>query len=67
MKESHEVFVNELGNTIDIRVSEKEMDGIPGVVISMAGPSSVSENHVTRHEAEMLHKHLSVVLNNELI
>lgn len=67
MKESHEVFSNELGNTIDLKVFEKEIHGIPGVLISLAGPSSVSENHVTRHEAEMIHKHLSVVLNNELI
>lgn len=67
MKESHEVLTNELGNRIDIRVTEQEIDGVPGIVIDMAGPTSAIENHMTRHEAEILHKHLSAVLNNELI
>lgn len=67
MKESHEVLTNELGNTIDVRVSEKEIDGVPGILIHMAGPTSAMEDHITCHEAEILHKHLSAVLNNELI
>jgi len=48
-----DVFINEIGNTISIEVA-----GINGrVCIVIRGPSSISENIVTRQEAEKL-RHL---------
>lgn len=63
------VFTNELGNTITLSVVEKPIDGVqfstkrhmkhlPGVLISMEGPTSLSENHITRMEAEVLFEQL---------
>lgn len=72
--ESHQVkFTNELGNPISVQVSDKPIDGVraadgkamkhmPGVLIVLEGPTSTSENHITRLEAEKLFEELKRVL-----
>ncbi len=57
-------FTNELGNSIQVEVSEKDIDGVPGVLIIMEGPTSTAENHITRKEAEVLHEELGILLKN---
>lgn len=52
-------FLNELGNSIEISITEKDIEGIEGVVISIEGPNSQIENHVTKLEAEKLLEVLS--------
>lgn len=56
------VFTNELGNEIEVSVTEKEIDGVDGVLIFIAGPTSDTENHVTRMEAEIIYRELGKVL-----
>jgi hypothetical protein len=65
MHENTRNFVNELGNPITVTVSEKEIDGIPGVLMSIAGPSSNTENHVTRLEANVIREQLSLLLGDK--
>jgi hypothetical protein len=57
-----ETFVNELGNTIMVEVTEKEIEGVDGVLIHIEGPTSETDNHVTRMEAEKIFDHLKAVL-----
>jgi regulator of replication initiation timing len=47
-------FTNELGNTIRIKITEEPISGIDGVLIKIEGPTSLTENHLTRMEAEKL-------------
>jgi hypothetical protein len=72
-KPKKEVFVNELGNKITLQVTSKPIDGVqastkkpivgtPGILIVLEGPTSVSENHITRKEAEKLYEQLGRVL-----
>ena len=58
-------FTNELGNTIELKVSEKNIEGAPGIVIFIAGPTSDIEIHITRKEAEVLSKELANVLTGK--
>jgi hypothetical protein len=44
-------FVNELGNPIRARVDDS---GENGVLVTLEGPDSISENDITRLEAEHL-------------
>lgn len=55
-------FVNELGNAITVSAEALPVDGVPGVRFTIEGPSSVSENFVTRAEAQALHEALGRVL-----
>lgn len=55
-------FTNELGNEITVAVTAKDIDGVPGVLITIDGPTSRSENHITRQEAEVLATELARVL-----
>lgn len=57
------VFVNELGNGIQLRVLEKDIEDIPGILIAIAGPTSDTELHITRGEAEILREQLCRVLD----
>lgn len=73
-KESREVkFTNELHNPIRLKVQLKPISGVradtqeamknmPGVLIELEGPTSLSENHITRMEAEKLYSELGRVL-----
>jgi len=55
----HETFVNELENDIDLSIEAVEGE-VPGsIMITMAGPDSISENTITRLEAERLSDMLS--------
>ena len=63
MKTFEKKFTNELGNQIHVQVSSKETHGVPGVMISISGPTSISENHVTRLEAEVICEGLKLLLN----
>ncbi|KKU22507.1 MAG: hypothetical protein UX31_C0001G0025 [Candidatus Nomurabacteria bacterium GW2011_GWA1_46_11] len=47
-------FKNELGNNIQVKVTSKEIDGTPGVMIYISGPTSLSENQITKMEAEVI-------------
>ena len=59
------VFKNELGNKIIIRIKNKKDTGtnfktqeefkFTGVSISIEGPTSISENVITKQEAEELY------------
>jgi hypothetical protein len=55
-------FVNELGNTITLRVSVEERHGTKGISIYIAGPDSDTENFVTSQEAVELLEGLSKLL-----
>jgi len=55
-------FTNELGNEITITISEETIDRVEGVLIQIEGPTSISENHITRLEAEMLKSELDVFM-----
>lgn len=55
-------FVNELGNEIIVRVTDKETCGLPGVLLFIAGPKSDIENHITLMEAEVICEQLSLVI-----
>jgi hypothetical protein len=55
-------FVNELGNTITVRVSEEMRHGMKGILIYMEGPDSEMENFVTPQEAVELLEGLSKLL-----
>ena len=65
-------FVNEIGNTIVIKVvpmrgigtnsKTKERKEFEGVSIQIIGPTSTGENNITRHEAVVLHEILSKFL-----
>lgn len=62
MNKSEETFTNELGNEIQILVEGKEVDGVPGIAITLHGPTSTSEQFITRMEAEKLQTHLGKIL-----
>ena len=55
-------FPNELGNQITVQVAEKVINGVDGVSISIVGPTSDTEVHITRLEAKVLLEQLSTVL-----
>jgi len=66
-------FINEIGNPIKIKVKNQKDIGInyktkvketfTGVSIAIRGPTSESENIITRQEAEHLYKCLKQFLN----
>jgi len=60
---SQKNFINELGNAITVEVSAKEIDGVPGVLIYIEGPTSLTENHITRKEAEVIYEALGTLLH----
>ncbi len=47
-------FINELGNTIKIELTEKEIENVEGIFFSIEGPTSVTEVHITKEEARVL-------------
>lgn len=47
-------FINELGNQIHIEITKKEINGAEGVLVSIIGPTSEVENHITVSEAKVL-------------
>jgi hypothetical protein len=55
-------FINELGNTIQVLVSDEMRHGIKGIRIYIAGPDSETENFVTPKEAVELLEGLSKIL-----
>lgn len=55
-------FQNELENAITVDVSAKDIDGIDGILIHIEGPTSETDNHVTRLEAEMIFQELEKAL-----
>ena len=57
-------FHNELKNEIKVAVYEEPIDGVKGVMIFIQGPTSDTENHITRMEAEEIYKQLGKVLGN---
>jgi hypothetical protein len=62
MKVYSRQFVNELGNTVTLRVSEEMRHGVKGIVIYVAGPDSDTESFVTSQEAVELLEGLSKLL-----
>lgn len=59
-------FTNERGNAIELVTArgEAEEDGTDYVDICLKGPTSVSSNTITLLEAQRLHRHLSILLQN---
>lgn len=57
-----ETFINELGNTITVDVTSLPIDGVDGINIHIEGPTSETDNHVTRLEAEKILSHLTDAL-----
>jgi len=57
---SNKTFTNELGNIITIQTSEKDIEGVPGVLFSIAGPASDTDIHITRLEGEVLYDQLKL-------
>jgi hypothetical protein len=55
-------FINELGNSINVLVSDEERHGVKGIRIYIAGPDSDTENFVTRQEAVELLEGLSKIM-----
>lgn len=47
-------FINELGNQIPIEATEKVINGVDGIFITIEGPNSKTEMHITRREAGVL-------------
>lgn len=47
-------FTNELGNEISISIEKKDIEGIDGLYIAIAGPTSETTLHVTLKEAQIL-------------
>ena len=56
-------FKNELGNQISIQVIEQVINGVDGVLVSIKGPSSQTEMHITRLEAKILLEQLQAVFD----
>lgn len=65
MSKRNATFKNELGNVIEISISEKEISDIPGIVFTIAGPDSDIEVHITRREAEYLSHELQEILKTK--
>ena len=55
-------FTNELGNQVTVDVAEKVINGVDGILIRMEGPTSRTENEITRMEAKVLFDQLKEVL-----
>lgn len=60
-----ETFINELGNTITVDVTTLPIDGVDGINIHIEGPTSETDNHVTRMEAETIFRHLAAELDRD--
>ncbi len=60
---SKKTFTNELGNTITVQVFEKEIEGVPGILLAIAGPTSDTEIHITRLESRVVYEELGRVLS----
>jgi hypothetical protein len=61
--DSSKTFTNELGNKISIEVLERVTNGVDGILIYIEGPTSNTEVHITRQEAQVLLKALRQVLD----
>ncbi len=59
-------FINELGSEIDVEVSKKDINDIEGVLISISGPTSDTEVHVTRQEALVIYDRLGLVVHEDM-
>lgn len=57
-------FTNELGNKIELAVYSLPTDGIEGVMIFLRGPTSDTENHITKMEAEKMYEQLGHLLGH---
>jgi hypothetical protein len=55
-------FINELGNSVNVLVSDEERHGVKGIRIYIAGPDSDTENFITRQEAVELLEGLSKIM-----
>jgi hypothetical protein len=55
-------FRNEKGNDIYIRINEEPIQGVPGLLLYVAGPDSDTEMHITRQEGIELSLLLSKLL-----
>ncbi len=62
MADDIKTFKNELDNNIMVQVRDQVINGIEGVLISIEGPKSKMDMHVTRLEAKILLEQLSSFL-----
>ena len=63
--ESSKTFHNELNNKITVKITEKDIDGVAGVIIYISGPTSETENHITRMEAKEIYVQLKDLFDKE--
>lgn len=61
--DSSRTFKNELGNSITIQINELVTNGVDGVLISIEGPSSRIDAHITRFEAKVLLEQLQTLFD----
>lgn len=52
-------FRNEKGNDIYLRLSEEPIQGVPGILLYVAGPDSDTEMHITKQEGREILELLS--------
>jgi ribosome maturation factor RimP len=64
MKEVSKHFENEIGNQIEIKVAEETIEDVAGILVTITGPDSTIDMHVTRLEAEILFEQLNQVLTH---
>jgi hypothetical protein len=62
MQKYEKKFINELGNQITVQVEESSISGVNGVTISIIGPTSEVENHITLVEARVVHEQLGLLI-----
>ena len=62
MHKQEQKFINEFGNSIEVRVSETVVEDTKGVSIFIAGPTSNTENQVTLTEAKVIHEQLGLLI-----
>ena len=65
MTDSEKRFINELGNEINVQISEQVIKCVPGIMICIIGPTSEITNHITRMEAQIIYEQLRKVIFNE--
>ena len=56
-------FQNELKNAVTVQVQDQVINGVDGVLISIEGPSSKMDMHVTRFEAKIILEQLKSFLD----
>ncbi|MDB5224974.1 MAG: hypothetical protein JWO43_596 [Candidatus Adlerbacteria bacterium] len=57
-------FTNELGHDITVEMEAKKIEGVEGILLTVTGPESEVEVHITRAEADVISEELVKFLEN---